>query len=429
MDYLKKFLILQIGLIPLTLVVGPAVSEINLFLLSLISIFFFFKNKDFFIIKKYIKFIYFFLFFCSFLVFTSVLSDYILFSLKNSLAYIRLGFYSFAIFYTLKIIKDGEKTIYNLFAITFCFLSLDALIQFYFKQNLFGFVSIYENQRISGMFNDEYVLGSFLQKMTPIFLFLTFSVNKEVKNFQLLFISLIYLTIFISGERSAFFLVTLFFLILLFTNHYIRKKVITIIAIFMLFVPFTLYENSKLIERYSSIYNQVFDPNQFWEKKFLNDSANETNKIKIDNNKGFYFFSFHHEMTFKSAFKMFVENPILGVGVKNFRKNCDRFSDNKYGCSTHPHNTYIQLLSETGIVGFCFVFFLFLILTTKLFKYIKINLFNKNVKDYWVILNVGFIINLWPIIPTGNFFNNWLSMIFYVLIGFYIYTKDKISDE
>ena len=134
-------------------------------------------------------------------------------------------------------------------------------------------------------------------------------------------------------------------------------------------------------------------------------------------------------MTFKSALKMFISNPILGVGVKNFRKNCSQFSDNKYGCSTHPHNTYIQLLSETGIIGFSLILFLFLNLTVKLFKYIKKNFLNKNKDNYWVILNIGFIINLWPFIPTGNFFNNWLSMIYFVLIGFYIYSKDTVPNE
>ena len=51
---------------------------------------------------------------------------------------------------------------------------------------------------------------------------------------------------------------------------------------------------------------------------------------------------------------MFLDNPIFGVGPKLFRIFCD---DQKYNidrdtCSTHPHNTYIQILAETGIIGF-----------------------------------------------------------------------------
>ena len=49
---------------------------------------------------------------------------------------------------------------------------------------------------------------------------------------------------------------------------------------------------------------------------------------------------------------------IIGVGPKNFLLECqkDKYkkieSDNfNYRCNTHPHNIYLELLSETGIIG------------------------------------------------------------------------------
>ena len=267
MNFLQKFFILQIGLIPATIVAGPALAEANLFLLSLISLYVIFKKKDYFIIKQNKNIIILFGCFCLFIISTSILSEYVLFSLKSSLAYFRLGIYTLSIFYVLRIIVSKINIVYNLISITLIVLVVDALIQVHFKQNIFGYVSEYGDLRISGMFGDEYVLGSFLQKTMPIYLFLTFYVNKKIRFFHLISISLIYLIIFRTGERSAFFLTTLFFLTLLFTNYFIRKKIIIIFSIFIVLVPIILFENFKFTERYVQIYKQVFDPTNFWEKK------------------------------------------------------------------------------------------------------------------------------------------------------------------
>ena len=35
------------------------------------------------------------------------------------------------------------------------------------------------------------------------------------------------------------------------------------------------------------------------------------------------------------------------------------------------------------------------------------------------------IVNFLPIIPSGNFYNNWLSLLYFYPVGFYLYFKDK----
>ena len=53
-----------------------------------------------------------------------------------------------------------------------------------------------------------------------------------------------------------------------------------------------------------------------------------------------------------SALKMFIENPVI-VGPKIFRELCEeKYNINEDSCSTHPHNTYIQILAEMGLIGF-----------------------------------------------------------------------------
>ena len=48
--------------------------------------------------------------------------------------------------------------------------------------------------------------------------------------------------------------------------------------------------------------------------------------------------------------------PILGIGTANYRLLCDELTQGheNVACHTHPHNYYIQLFSETGIIGFIF---------------------------------------------------------------------------
>ena len=85
------------------------------------------------------------------------------------------------------------------------------------------------------------------------------------------------------------------------------------------------------------------------------------------------------------------------------------------------HNFYIQLLAETGLIGFSFLLFAFLALTYYSIKQF-ISLFRKNsyfaLTDYQVCLLACILITLWPIAPSLDFFNNWINAIYYLPLGF-----------
>lgn len=93
----------------------------------------------------------------------------------------------------------------------------------------------------------------------------------------------------------------------------------------------------------------------------------------------------------------------------------------KSGCTTHPHNFYLQLLAETGLVGFIFVFSLFIYLVFLICKnFIGSFLNKKTLTNFQISLLIGFIMTLLPLIPNGNFFNNWICMIMFYPVGFFI---------
>ena len=95
---------------------------------------------------------------------------------------------------------------------------------------------------------------------------------------------------------------------------------------------------------------------------------------------------------------MFIDHPITGVGINNFKKLCENEKIYKrlmvnYDCASHPHNTYLQWLAEGGIITFS-LFILYLILLS---NFLKKNDGNKNNK---VIALVLILILFWPIMSA-----------------------------
>ena len=124
--------------------------------------------------------------------------------------------------------------------------------------------------------------------------------------------------------------------------------------------------------------------------------------------------------------KVFKKNEIIG-------KNSQYEYNN--GCNTHPHNFLIQVASETGLVGLSLYIFLLIYLLMGILNYISNKRLFKKLFKYDVDIRIAmlfasFLITLFPILPSGNIFNNWLSMLIYLPLGFLlnlIYTKKNLN--
>ena len=123
---------------------------------------------------------------------------------------------------------------------------------------------------------------------------------------------------------------------------------------------------------------------------------------------------------------MFQDKPLIGQGPRMFRLLCDKESyyvkvQSKQSCSTHPHNTYVQLLAEIGILGtvlFSLIFFHVAFLFLKNFI-LKISLQKSTLSNYQIIICSSVFLVVWPFVPNGNFFNNWILIIYAFPISFY----------
>ena len=122
---------------------------------------------------------------------------------------------------------------------------------------------------------------------------------------------------------------------------------------------------------------------------------------------------------------MFKQHFFKGVGVRNFRIECqkDLYKNvGPYHCSTHPHNTYLQMLSETGIIGISFFMLFIFFIFIKAYKFLK-DIYIKNKKINMPIAFCFIIIftNFFPFVTTGSFFNNWLSVFYFLPISFLLH--------
>ena len=408
----EKILILfpaiLISLIPIFLITGPFLSDLSV---VLVGIFFLINvqiNKEYQYFKN--KFFIIFLIFFLYLFFNSLLKYYDLNNLRISLGYLRFGLFALGVFYFLDKKKEIINWLFYTFLISFIALIVDGFIQFGFKVNLFN-VSVDLSGRISSLFGSEYIMGSYLSRLFPIFLGITFYLYKD--NYKFIFsISIIFvlieILIFLSGERAAFFFNTLSALyIIIMIKNFKKIRLFSLITSFLLIILISTYDNTAKQRIWDSTINQM---------------GINTGEYNI--------FSEVHQSHYESAYKMYLDNKVIGIGVRNFRNFC---SDIRYdvlherSCTTHPHNTYIQILAETGLIGlgfillvlFCFIYFSL--------KHLR-GIFSKNkyyFTDFEVCLLSAILVSIWPFVPSGNFFNNWLSIIYYFPIGFLLWSFDK----
>jgi O-antigen ligase len=396
-----------VSIIPF-LIWGPFFPDLIVSISALFFLYYVLKNNNFYYFSK--KPFIIFLAFCIISSLISLEAEDISLSIKSSLFYFRIGVFSCFIWYLI----DKDKTIltYFYYALVLCFsaLVIDGYIQYFTGVNLSGFKI--SGIRVSSFFGDELIMGSYLSRLFPL-LFALFLVKKKQK-FEIYFIGFLFILvdvlIFMSGERSAFFflnLSTVFIIILI--KEYQKFRLITFIIAIICVVILSL-NSSKLNER------------------MFKGPAKDMGLVK--SSKEAVIFSKAHDSLIRTAFNMFKDQPLLGHGPKMFRVIC---KDEKYAtgvtpCMTHPHNFYVQLLAETGIIGFLFLFSALGYVVYTALRQFKSIIFKEKrpLTDYQACLLAGILITVWPLTTNGNFFNNWLMIVYSLPVGFYlqsIYSK------
>lgn len=428
----NKILSFIIFAIPLSITVGIAVTE-ALCLIVTLYFFFYVKNLKFLYDEKII-FLFFLAFYYALIAYLKIDGDL----RYSSYFYFRYIFISLSILILLDHIKFTNKT-YALVIFIFCFLiMLDAWLQFITGKNLLGFEII--KQRISGIFGDDLILGGFFVKIFPFLVWLIFYFKIDIlknQNILLFFFSSCFITVYLSSERTAFALLLMSILLFLFLIKDLRKLLLksliillfSIIIIYSFKIGKTDPATRLVLKSFHQITNYKFVEDLHETPQELIEKVNKRKQSKLYNNK-LVIFSVDHTQHFILAYDLFKKSPYIGAGPKGFRNHCRNvLYVPKIGfCSTHPHNIIVQLLSETGIIGLSLFLLGYFFVIIKLIKYKFNELIDEN-RSYnqFYLISIGILINLFPLLPSGNYFNNWLSIMNFYYIGLYLFMFKKIN--
>ena len=418
---LNNFLFILITLVPISFVLRSLTININVILISVITICIILK-EDF---SKFFKdkfILYIFAFFLFILINSLINYNGIEIVLK-SIGNFRYLLLSAAVFYVLQnAAKEQKKFLIYFNVILIIFISADIFYQYFTYKNIFSFppgmcnqsVSPMVCQRFSGVFKDELIGGGYLSQIGLLF-FLLFYFIDEKKNSILnknyiLFLGL-FITIILSGERNA----ALIFILTILISLFFQKKLLKIFLSILLFI--------LLLFSLGNFSNEV-------DKRFVKPikSINYLNFSKFFKQVRNSHWGHHYE----ASIELFFEKPIFGHGPKSFRIVCNKTKiqknlieeDKKYrACATNPHNYFLEFLSENGIVGgFFYLGFIFIII----YQILKIN--KKKDTQIFIIIALGSLLLaiLFPIKPSGSFFSTFNATILFYLIGFYLHYLKKI---
>ncbi len=415
----ENYISLLLALFPFSFIAGNMIININLALLIISSIILFkldiFKIKLFLLDKFFIS--YFFL-----IILTALINDYYFFSEKMSWK----GYFSTVVksifflkylllYLVLRFLTERKIIKFKLFFIlcsaATVFVSLDIFYQFFNGKDIFGFVG--QNRKLSGPFGDEFIAGGFIQRyslfaffLLPIF-FSNHKLNKYNKYFIPILFIIFFSTLIMTGNRMPTIVFLFSVTLILIFQKQTRKFLIPFVIIFSLIFLILFKSNITVKNNFLSFYAEISKMTQLVaDKDFFNKNSNWYLKE---------FSSFYHT---------WLINKYIGGGIKNFRYYCharpQNVKDPNFVCNMHPHNYYLEILTETGVIGFVLVVTIFLYIVY--LSFIKKYFLNSNLKNNNLIIPFIFLFlaEIFPLKSTGSFFTTGNSTYLFLLIGIII---------
>lgn len=417
----NNYLNFLLCLIPASFVAGNMILNINILFLLISTIFVYrlevLKINFHFIDKLVLLFFLFILFSGFFNTIQNYNNDYKnLNVLIKSISYLRYLLFYLVIRFLIEKNIINYKYFFLSASIFPILVAFDIFIQFYFGKDIFGFEPI--GRRFAGPFNDELIAGGYLQRFSLFSIFFISIFYKTNKNFLNILIVLTYLifliSILLSGNRMPLVLfIFISFLLLLFRKD--NLKYLSLLILIFCTIIYVSIKNDKIFKKYDGpIYQN------------LHSFISEVDKLSL-------IFTpekiVREEMPerfreFETFYDTWLMNKYIGGGLKSFRIICPKREniDLQYGerdtCNTHPHNYYLEILADLGMIGLLILSTIFLLI---LYFYFKKKNFYKNIDNNVSIpFFLLFIAEIFPIKSTGSFFTTGNSTYIFMILAFVV---------
>jgi len=412
---LKKINYLILLILPVFFILGKSYVNIAVIILtfSCIALCFYKKVNPFSKIENIL--------FAIFFTYISInsLINYINFdNVLKSISLFRYIFFSTVIVYTIHNISSGQlKKIKYLYFIIIIFVIIDIVFQYYFGFDIFGFQpGMCEDGhclRYQGPFGKELIAGSFFAYFGLTIALFFF--NNKILN---LFFLVLGVAILITGDRSPFVAYIIFFTtyIIISKQKFITKIILIFISLLIFFSVLNLLNSTK--KRYLDFTKDI----TYSGVKKLEGNKNIIDILKEVKDSPW---GKHYQV----AWAMFLDKPINGHGYNSFQIKCKKYEEitntntgNFKGCSRHPHNAFLEILAEQGLVG---LLILNIIIFYILKKILTLKFNNQDIKIKFILSGVLFLCFYFPLKPTGSLFSVWLGSITFFVYSFYLFFLDK----
>ncbi len=412
-----------ISLLPISFIAGNMIININVIILILSSIILYGKNTfriNYFFLDKAI------LTFFAFIVITGIYNDFNLYTNYNDFYSYRGNFATtiksilflkyLLLYIVLRFLIEHKNVSLNFFLITCSLSSLfvcfDIFYQYINGKDIFGFETIGRGRKLGGPFGDELIAGGYIQRFS-IFAFFTLPIifikfsNQFSKYLIPILFSIFAFGIILAGNRMPMLLFLLSMSLIIIFQKQTRKFFIPFVFLFSVIFLILFNSNNQIRTHFLGFHDKIVKMGLAVKNK------------DFDNKK-----TPQYLKEFSTFYDTWLMNKYVGGGIKNFRFYChvrpNIKKDSKFICNMHPHNYYLEILTEIGLIGFAIVVVVFLstFYLTFIRKYFFISpLNNNNLIIPFIFL---FITEIFPIKSTGSFFTTGNSTYLFLILGLMI---------